>query len=810
MRVRWRLGLALLTAASLPVAAPALAHAGPRVVVEKTRAFPVAATGGRAHLRAVVTNTGDAPSKPSRVTVILLRPGAKPRRLAATGTAFPARDPGRSRTVIPTAALPADVPAGSRVRLRVCVPASCKATDEVLIAGATGGQLVDTAESTGAIMAGDAALFRMRSAWGDPRLPEEYRVTSRDFDDHAAVVESAWSFQRVSDADQARVLPYFLPAAVRDALAGKARAAATGDGDPCAGIRDAWKEGSRGLSSIAAAGGKVRVWYRRGHASGARVYASAFDVAWPKLTRRFRAPLPNRAGCVPPTGRLNVFVEPRAGFFRPNAGLTAPIPVRQGHGWRTPCTRTPTFITIEEGTPRVVVPHELMHAIQFAYRYSACHDEIPLQNRWWDEGGATWAGDFVFPDDDYEHRYRRAFTANWPIWAEGYDAWPFWYFLTQTNGVRVMRKVFAALATTRPRAAVDVTIPGGFARQYPLYLRWLRNAVPVGAPGFPLERSFAALDGLRARPAVAVDRALGLDGLPERTVVVPALAPGEAFCSPRERLGAFSIPCDVVRGAFAPQTRVYQHFTIDDPNLRELRFQNGLVDKPGERVEAWLRLAGGNWKTADWSGPETTLCRDLPDEDVSEVWVVETNVGVNGDGFPARGARNRVRGRDHCSLTSFDGTFSGTAHVVSDSADTTTGFHGTLRLDPGSSSTEWKIGPSTLSVDSMSGTIGGCAASIDPTSFAMPTPAQEGPAMTVANGEYTLFAGAPEDDQLTVHLSGSGCTDAQLSLGQFVRDIARSDAPVAPQQDGTIAGSATLAPSDGVTEQLSFSLAPVP
>jgi hypothetical protein len=111
----------------------------------------------------------------------------------------------------------------------------------------------------------------------------------------------------------------------------------------------------------------------------------------------------------------------------------------------------------------------------------------------------------------------------------------------------------------------------------------------------------------------------------------------------------------------------------------------------------------------------------------------------------------------------------------------------------------------------MTGTVGGCAASIDATSFAMPTLAQEGPVMQLSNGDYTLSASAPPDEQLTVQLTGGpDCHDGTFSLGQFVQDIARSEAPVAPKPDGTIEGSATITPGDGVTEELSWSLAPAP
>jgi hypothetical protein len=261
-----------------------------------------------------------------------------------------------------------------------------------------------------------------------------------------------------------------------------------------------------------------------------------------------------------------------------------------------------------------------------------------------------WAGDFVYPGDNAEHAYGRAFTANSPIWAEGYDAWPFWYFLARTNGAAVMKAVFARLGTSRTRAAVDASIPGGFAEQYPLYLRWLRNAPPVGEPGFPLAQSFAALDGLFLEPAVSIDRELSLGGGPEATLSVPVIRPADAsYCAPRDEVGAFSPTCDPIEGVLAPQTRVYQHFTLPDPSLRELRFTNGIAGEPGAHVEAWLKLADGSWTTADWSGAETTLCRDDPAQDAQELWLVETNVSPTGDGFPALGLRNELRGRNQCA-----------------------------------------------------------------------------------------------------------------------------------------------------------------
>src|SRR6266508_1571207 len=50
------------------------------------------------------------------------------------------------------------------------------------------------------------------------------------------------------------------------------------------------------------------------------------------------------------------------------------------------------------------VAHELMHAYQFAFKISNCGDF-----RWFEEATATWAEDYVYPDDQDEHDYAGAF-----------------------------------------------------------------------------------------------------------------------------------------------------------------------------------------------------------------------------------------------------------------------------------------------------------------------------------------------------------------------------------------------------------------
>ena len=591
--------------------------------------------------------------------------------------------------------LPANLASQAKFTLTACADArrklrerneknNCATSKPVLVTEPGAAGAIQGAVGAHLISLGKAALYLAQEAAGDPALPAVFGSarTSGQVDDHAAAVEAAALFPHLSPRDRRLVAPYFFPSAfranVRAALSGHARASAHAAATSCAFFNtitgktvDVDFAIKYDYTGVPAAGNKAVVWYEKKYPqdrAAAEKYAAALTDAWPVLTKQFKEPLSDagRTCMNAGDGRFDVYINDRirnraqvlpVWIWNPRVG-NPDGPISEWGG----CTNTPAYMEIRSDQPRWAVAHELMHAIQFAYTYKACEGYV---NAWWDEGSATWAGDFVYPTDDAsgEHEFTGAFTsAPAPIWRldSDYQTWVFWYFLTKMQGVGAMNSIFGALAGQGSRAAVNSAISGGYAKQYPAYLQWLWNAAPVGDPGFPVAKSYLGWDRLRPHPAASSDTALKLTGPLAHTYLEPVVHGAEArFCVPLAVATAYknhSARC--LDNNLGPQGGVYAHFTLPDSEVRAITFTNAIAGKPGAHVDAWMRLADGTWKVDDWSGAETKLCRDTASENVQELYVVSSNVSASGDGFPAKGLQHAIEVRNTCPFpTHFDGTW---------------------------------------------------------------------------------------------------------------------------------------------------------
>ena len=206
--------------------------------------------------------------------------------------------------------------------------------------------------------------------------------------------------------------------------------------------------------------------------------------------------------------------------------------------------------------------------------------------------------------------------------------------LQRTLGTDVLRSIFTQLRTKPSVPAVDAAISGGYAKQVPRFYLDVFNQSPVGDPGFEIDKSFASWDSWAQTPAIPAATTLGLGQLPADTLVLPMQSPRDI--SP---LGV---------GA-------YHRVSIPDPKVKEIKFTNDLVDKPGGHVDAMLHMADGSWKLADWTAKKTvTLCRDLPGDNVQDLVIVSTNTSQ----VPISGFTHTLRVANGCALPKrFDGTW---------------------------------------------------------------------------------------------------------------------------------------------------------
>lgn len=542
--------------------------------------------------------------------------------------------------------VPKRVTAGELHTLLVCVnPAAallgkgaCRKAARIATSGTSTEERIAGAQQAGRLSETKGILFALRALRPDKRLPRELRGDlNGPGGDQAPIMAVASVFGSLRPTVQRQVLPYFVPPrGVGSAWSSHSRTKRSmASAVDCKGYGKLDGGGER-WRGVPTSDGKAIVWYivrenprwkqiEADERAAAYRYARELPKIWKKLSKEFGPPRSDAAEpCYHgPDGRLDVYVDDEVvwiegGYSR--AALAVAVPYPRGG---TFCSDRPAWLAIRGALPNWALAHELMHAIQFAHRYASCE---PPPN-WWNEGQATWAADFVYPNDNYEQReYPQLVTQplGYEVSNSSYAAWPFWMMLERTQGVGVLRSVFANLRTKDAVHAVDSAISGGFARQLPRFFVHVYNQSPVGDPGFEIAKSFKAWDKWSATPSVRAPTIATLGGMPEDTLVLHSESP--------------SVP----RLSFAG----YQRVTIPDDSIKELKFTNDLAGKAGGHVDALLHLVDGSWKLADWSKrKEVILCRDKPEENVSELVIVNSNASLTA---PLGAFTHKLRVRPGC------------------------------------------------------------------------------------------------------------------------------------------------------------------
>ena len=662
-------------------AAGSKAHA---VVSQVRTSARFVAPGGSVTAQVKLKRAGQGRIGPAKVGLVLAG-SAKPKGgIALAGKPVAAAIGKGGAAVIVTGTLPAKAKPGKK-RLVACIdakhavargptPGACGAAPgklRIARPGRTGS--VDVAVRRGRLDSATAALYRLYALTGDTRLPAKYASAIGDADGHAAITEAAARYPLLPGSIQQAVFPFFVPpAATNSALGTNGRAQASAAGvqqgpvncqgfDTLATPLDQEGQFKGTWRAVPSGDGNALVHYvtwepivpnRFGSPidqltqtanqmsaearSAAARYALAMPKIWSKLTREFGAPQSdvNEPCYNGGDGRLDIYVDPSYILRANEPGATA-------FTWPYPqvgtfCTDRPAFIVIDRREEPWTLAHEFMHALQFAHRYKSCGDAFgPIA--FWDEGGANWAADFVYPSVQREqtrepHNSMLKRPLGWsPVFAD-YQYWPFWMMLQRNNGTAVLRAVFAALSNASPLDAVNQAIPGGWNQQLPKLLISLWNQTPIGARGFPIHKSYKAWDNYHGTPPVPEEIKLRLGG--RQSVVKKFPGTGDSP-SPLE-LGTI------------------QRISIPDSKLREVRFTNGGAGH-GVHVDAALHLRGGGWKLADWTGGGT-LCRDKKEEDASELIVFTTGVSTT-QGFRAT---HRIQGRSQCALPKYVAQVSGT------------------------------------------------------------------------------------------------------------------------------------------------------
>jgi len=478
-------------------------------------------------------------------------------------------------------------------------------------AGKTSSELIDAAVKSGRINPSLGTAYKVFAAFADPRLPSEYRGAAPPSSE-LVLRDAGAKFDSLAPSAQDLIRPYF----VGPFHAGSWWARINGVGGTAQGSSFRAPAGNFlfrcGLTKplsrwghVDTANGKARVWWetnRPADATRAKTIAAAIDQPiWTKLFDLMKKePISDDGDTIPCRGgddRLDVAI-----VYMPNErweGLTTPLDLG--------CGETPEYVLVKSNAKHLLatVAHELMHAYQFAFKISNCGDF-----RWFEEATATWAEDYVYPDDQDEHDYAGAFLEH-PSRPLEYDpnqddlhkygAYLFPFYLARVlENPSLIGTIWANAGNKSSLDAIDGSIPGGFKGQWHKFVLANWNKPPVD--------TYRQRDNLEAFPATSTP-----DGNENDADVLVELQGG----------GDVSYK---FTGSIDHLSARYVDFEFEDQTARSIDFWDGFSGgDPALKVRALVKIQNQDWTVEDWSGRDQGFCRDLQNERVEELVLIFSN-----------------------------------------------------------------------------------------------------------------------------------------------------------------------------------------
>ena len=469
--------------------------------------------------------------------------------------------------------------------------------------------LIDQADAKGELDAETALTFRVFATFGDARLPARFHGDDTGRFGIGILGTVSERFDSLSAEAQRTLGPFLVPPPYRAGLA-TARASERKSLRPqCNSLDGRW------TFAVGSQTPHVQVWYQpSSDKAGAEALAREIETRiWPKLI----ALPPLGEGLLPPerdstvecnggTDLLDLYL-----IDMPVESDHEPLGAEEASG----CKQTPVVLFVKRDAEdlAVIAAHEIMHAIQYAYKSSQCVSSYG----WLLDATAVWASDYVYNkgDNSLDHPWAHQVlitpdrsiedqmfdSDKGPHVGRDYGAYLFFQFLTRTQGVGSVRRVWEATTSHNTAAmAVDGTMPGGWREQWPAFARKLLNREPVNADG----GSFKEWDELTEKPVMAADVHGDLKGKTEDKTEL--------------------------RAEIENLSTQYYRFDFSDPNTRSLLFYNGYFeqepDKRRVKVRAMWIDASEAWHEEDWTPYEYAgLCRDLRVQRASELILVVSN-----------------------------------------------------------------------------------------------------------------------------------------------------------------------------------------
>lgn len=463
-----------------------------------------------------------------------------------------------------------------------------------LLAGGAGGgeqpssiDLIDRALAAGQISADTAALYRVFALFADGRLPAAYRGDDSAIYAGAVLGGVIDQLAGLAPATRAEIEPFLTPPDEPGSWYSRPQLA---EGAALAQAEPEWRYLPHPTHPLTV------VFDRRvpRHEELANlVFVEAANTIWPNLTELMDREPRSYSSRLP--GRFIIYLVDRA----PRAVATRGCERSQSHVLFNPANYE-----------RAELAALMMEAILYSYDLLRDCEEY----RWLRTATAIWAADRVYPGDQYEHKFAARwldsthFPLNEPdrIGGEsGPQSWrgdrqagsyllPF-YMARELKRPELMREIWANAFQFTSLQAVNASLPGNFAQQWPLFASRNWNRGP--------ERQYQSYDRLTVG-AYENGQVLKLDGQPARKV---ELLSDVRYLAAR-----------------------YHRLVIGDPKISTITLENPFArgDWPTAKVALWVRISGSDvWTPREdvTSQRMKSFCLDLRRERVAEMMVLVTN-----------------------------------------------------------------------------------------------------------------------------------------------------------------------------------------
>jgi len=522
--------------------------------------------------------------------------------------------------------------------------------------------LIDAALSAGTISEEQATIYSVQAAFGASELPSQFRGNDAGRLDSLAGKRTALRVASMSQAGQEAIGKFLFPPVY--------------DGSWGVGVTPAQSKGSRVQRQRAAdtscfdtlrgmprpdslphwkfiRTGVFKVWYpavlnpeivgfnwytaQENEAAAFRV-AARIQTDFEALSAVLGEVL--RDGGIPCSGgddAIDVYVT-RIGWGE-KAQVMPYLPggcARPGWMWIAPDAIP------DELTARNIVVHELVHLFQLRYARPDCED--------WrygilEEATATWALDFRYRTDQFEHQFLTGlpsyFDPQQGEWraspletgagsirnCNGYCDYLFFEWLSRQYSPNAIRQVLDATQSVNAQQAYETGlggIGGGLEQLWPKFalFQWndWRNRQHDELQGWEGERAASIAQGVTG--AANLELEVTLDGNARRDM-------SDAL------LGKLRVTHG---GDLPPMTANYIHLKFSDSDVARVQLEHHAkalkAQRPRFKLQA-LQKIDGQWRAAeDWSGErEKKYCRDKRAERIEELVLVYSNSDAGTEPF---------------------------------------------------------------------------------------------------------------------------------------------------------------------------------